>query len=93
MQKTSPEILASVSRSSDGGHRRVISHPRQRVYGTATPSFLLRRNTPRNQTTTAQAVTTYFLGAAEVKGGLPALRQDSEPDSSEPSRCPPGFTP
>jgi hypothetical protein len=52
VQKTSPESPASVLRSSGGGRRALIGHPRQRIYSAAAPGLSFRRNTRRvNQTT------------------------------------------
>ncbi len=70
MQKTSPEIRASVPRTSGGGRRALIGHPRQRIYDTAAPGFSLRRNTQREPDHSHVGAEKRTSAAAEVKGGL-----------------------
>jgi hypothetical protein len=51
VQKTSPEIPASVLRSSGGGRRALIGHPRQEIYSAARLAYRSAGTPGVNQTT------------------------------------------
>jgi hypothetical protein len=76
VQKTSPEIPASVLRSSGGGRRPLIGHPRQRIYSAAAPGLSFRRNTRREPATATRGGEKHTSSGRGSQRRLRALRQD-----------------